>query len=162
MNYNSIKQNGLSNIDIQGLCKKLKIKLNEICMKDELRIEDMYNGGYIINLANHNQSGTHWVCFQKIDNTIYYCDSYGVVAPQNQVDLFANLSYKLYYNKVQVQDFSSNFCGLFCVLFLYIIQNNLNNPTEACKLFVKVFNTNKKDLKLNDEILYDYIKALLE
>jgi hypothetical protein len=45
------------------------IKLNGIYMKDELP-SYLKEGNYIINLQNHDESGSHWTCFIK-DKIIY-------------------------------------------------------------------------------------------
>ena len=36
------------------------------------------NQSTIINLQNSNKNGSHWVSYKKIDNKIFYFDSYGV------------------------------------------------------------------------------------
>ena len=60
----------LSNSDIYAICLKLKLKLNGIYMKDELKAP-LSEGNYIINMQNHNESGSHWTCFIKDKNYIY-------------------------------------------------------------------------------------------
>lgn len=161
MNYlfKNIKKYGCSNIDIEEACEKLSINLNKCCMKDELDLKHLYNGGYIINLANSDQNGTHWTSFFKDGSNIYYFDSYGVVPAQDEAILFKKNHDKLYYNKIQIQDFESNVCGLFCILFLWICQN-LKRPYEGINFTLSLFNREREDLKLNDDLLIDYIKAL--
>ena len=66
----------LTNFQIQNICNQVGIKLNGIYMKDELS-SNISNGNYIINLQNHNQAGSHWVCFLKSKNNIYWFDSFG-------------------------------------------------------------------------------------
>ena len=65
----------LTNSDFYSICIKLKLKLNGIYMKDELP-SDLKEGNYIINLENSNQSGSHWTCFIKSKNDIFYYDSF--------------------------------------------------------------------------------------
>ena len=36
------------------------------------------NQSIIINLQDSNKNGSHWVSYKKIDNKIFYFDSYGV------------------------------------------------------------------------------------
>ena len=48
----------LSNIDIEEICKQLKIKLIKVCGKDELYGKPQ-NGGYIVNTNNHDEAGQH-------------------------------------------------------------------------------------------------------
>ena len=81
----SYKLSTLSNSDLYSICIKLELKLNGIYMKDEIP-SDLKEGNYI-NLENKNQSGSHWTCFIKSKNNIYYYYSFGVVPPQNIYDI---------------------------------------------------------------------------
>jgi hypothetical protein len=83
----SYKLSTLTNSDLYSICIRLKIKLNGIYMKDELP-SDLKEGNYIINLQNHDENGSHWTCFIKNANNIFYYDSFGVVMPQNAYDIF--------------------------------------------------------------------------
>ncbi len=59
----------LTNSDLYSICIKLKSKLNGIYMKDELP-NDLKDENYIINLQNHDESGSHWTCFIKSKNDV--------------------------------------------------------------------------------------------
>ena len=83
----SQKLQTLTNSDLYSICIKLKLKLNGIYMKDEIPT-DLKEGNYIINLENSNQSGSHWTCFIKEKNNVYYYVSFAVVPPQNAYDIF--------------------------------------------------------------------------
>jgi hypothetical protein len=54
----------LSNSDLYSIAIKLKIKLVGIYMKVELKAP-LAQGCYIINLQNHDESGSHWTAFIK-------------------------------------------------------------------------------------------------
>ena len=45
-------------------------------------------GNYIMNLQDSHEGGSHWVAFIKNKSNIFYHDSYAVIMPQNQYDLF--------------------------------------------------------------------------
>ena len=144
----------LTDKDISFLAQKLKIKLNQIAMKDE--ILNLKDGNYILNLQNHNQSGSHWTAFIKKGNKIYYCDSFGMPMPQEELNLFTDEKDIIYFNTTQIQDIESKCCGYFAIEFLLYFKIN------------KGFNLNKflnlfslKKLKQNDAIVKDYIKNSL-
>jgi len=60
----------LTNSDLYSIAIKLKIKLNGIYMKDVLP-SDLKEGNYIINLQNHDETGSHWTCFIKDKNNSF-------------------------------------------------------------------------------------------
>ena len=93
----------LSNSDINIICNTLKIPLKGVFMKDEvgttrLQPDDpaskrefklpLSDGNYIMNLQDSHEGGSHWVAFIKNKSNIFYHDSYAVIMPQNQYDLF--------------------------------------------------------------------------
>ena len=45
-----------------------------ISLKKELK----NNQSTIINLQDHDKNGSHWVSYKKINNEIFYFDSYAV------------------------------------------------------------------------------------
>jgi len=147
----------LSNVDIQNICDKLGIKINRICMKDELAQQKLKNGNYIINLENHNQSGSHWCCFKKLNKCIYYFDAFGIMPPQNEIDLFKENHDKLSYNDLDIQDINSILCGYYCIGFFLYIQHNYNKSIsldDCCESYIEMFSQNTK---LNDNILKKFI-----
>lgn len=154
-----ILKDTLTNYDIIQICKHLKIKLNGIFMKDELH-GPLKAGNYIMNLQNHNQSGSHWTCFIKKKNTIYYFDSYGIVPPQNQIDLIHREGYNILYNKEQIQDLDSDLCGWWCIAFLLFNKLNPNSSSMNKFKFVDMFDLDNPDK--NDKLLTKYFKKFLK
>lgn len=117
----------ISNIDIEYLCKKFKIKLNSCLSKDNLKYSNIENGGYIINLENSGLGGSHWVGLYIYNNYACYYDSYGAVYP-NEIMKFCSRK-NIIYNTNQIQHLSDTHCGWYSIAFLYFLQsnNNLNN-----------------------------------
>lgn len=68
------------------------------------------NKGYILNLENHNQGGSHWVALYKG----HYYDSYGVV-PTKHISKFAKT-----YSTEQYQSLHQESCGYYAV---YVLKN---------------------------------------
>ena len=92
----------LSDSNIKLICNTLKIPLKGIFMKDEFKLP-IEQGYYIMNLENSNEDGSHWVAFIKNKSNIFYHDSYAVIMPQNQYDLFKSEQNNIYYNTLQKQ-----------------------------------------------------------
>ena len=156
-NNRSYKLTTLTNSDLYSICIKLKLKLNGIYMKDEIP-NDLKEGNYIINLENSNQSGSHWTCFIKDKNNIYYYDSFGVVPPQNLYDISVKNSLNLYYIDKHDQNLDSTSCGYWVIAFLYYMNNTKGNKLDIMKKFDKKFN-NKKTID-NEIELKKYIDKI--
>ena len=84
------------------------------------KIVDNTNGNYIFNLESASQAGSHWVCFLKSKNNIYWFDSFGCPPMQNEVNIFKQNHYNVYYSSVQIQAIKSILCGFFLYrLFIF-------------------------------------------
>ena len=66
----------LTNFGIQEYYQN-KPKLNSVYSRDNLpnKIKD---GGYVINLDDYSDIGTHWIDLYVKNNTVTYFDSFGV------------------------------------------------------------------------------------
>jgi len=115
----SQKLQTLTNSDLYSIAIKLKLKLNGIYMKDELP-SYLKDGNYIINLQNHDESGSHWTCFIKDKNNIYNYDSFAVVPPQNAYDIFLKNADNIYYIDKYDQSIDSTSCGWWCISFFVV------------------------------------------
>jgi hypothetical protein len=145
----------LDNFEIQDICNKMKIKLNGIYARNQ-KI-DLKNGNYILNLDSYGKSGTHWTCFIKDKNNIYYFDSFGSYPPLEITELCDKYNLNLYYNKDDIQDYKSILCGYFCIsLFHYIKTNKTKNIIDRLNDFISLFK--KTNTKKNDDIIKNYIK----
>jgi hypothetical protein len=85
---------------------------------DELTPElakDIRKNTWMILLRSGNEGVGHWVC----TNDGEYYDPTGVGAPESIGDMP--------YNEFQYQGSYSEFCGVFCLLWLYSKQNNKPN-----------------------------------
>jgi len=153
----SYKLSTLSNSDLYSICIKLKLKLNGIYMKDEMPT-NLKEGNYIINLENSNQSGSHWTCFVKDKDDIFYYDSFGVIFPQNQYEIFKKNADNIYYIDEHDQFLDSTSCGWWVVTFLYFINNTKGDMLNNMKKFDKKFNN--KNRKENEIELREYIDKI--
>ena len=118
--------NGLTNFQIIDIAKRLKINLNAVCAKDELKDYDLKPGLYVINLENSNQGGSHWVSLIIYTNKnkmhAFYLDSFGQLPPTEIEDFIKPLNEKLPYNNRQIQPFNSSYCGLYGLSLAYVLQ----------------------------------------
>lgn len=121
---------------------KLKIKMNGVLSKDELT--NLSNGNYILNLADHDDEGSHWVALNVNPTTIFYFDSFGIPPPM----IIRQLSRgrQIIHNNEQIQNYNSGFCGQYCLLFLYFMSKGGSYKTSYEK-YLKNFNNEVDDNK---------------
>lgn len=143
----------LSNSDLMSIAIKLKLKLVGIYMKDELK-GNLKQGCYIINLQNHDENGSHWTCFIKDKDCIYYHDSFGCVPPQNEYDIFLHEMDNIYTNTSDHQNIDSSSCGWWCIAFLHYMNTTKGSMLDRFKKFNKKFS---KDTIKNEIVLKKYI-----
>jgi len=105
---------------------------------------------FIANTENSKSEGQHWLAF-FIDNNgkLDFFDPMGFPPEFYKLDDYCNsISTSVEFNKIQFQSFFSNYCGFYCLLFIFVKSRN--------KLFnSKVFTYNYKK---NDLIVKKLIK----
>ena len=142
----------LSNSDINIICNTLKIPLKGVFMKDEFKLP-LQDGNYIMNLQNNDENGSHWVAFIKNKSNIFYHDSYAVIMPQNQYDLFKSEQNNIYYNTLQKQSLDTTSCGWWSIYFLYYMYYSKGTLQKRFINFNKMFEHKKinehVDIKMN-------------
>jgi len=154
----------LSDYEVKTICNNLNIKLVGVYMKDEL-ISPLKEGNYIMNLQNHNEHGSHWTCFIKHRNDIYYHDSFGIIMPQNEYDIFLLEHDNIYYNTMQKQDLDAVSCGWWCIFFIYFMNKTKGPMTKKFSNFNKLFNKDKgtigePGMKKNEQLLLKIFKEI--
>lgn len=86
-------------------------------MRDMLPSNPKTYESVIVNLDSRSGGGTHWVCFRKLDNRVYYYDSFGSLKPPPELlRYFGNCT--IYYNYKREQNYDSVICGHLCLRFL--------------------------------------------
>jgi hypothetical protein len=76
------------------------------------------NESAIINLDDKNGSGTHWTCYKKIGDRVWYFDSMGNIRPPKELFDYLKVD-EILYNQQRYQNFNSFICGHLCLKFLY-------------------------------------------
>lgn len=109
---------------------------------------------YIANTDPSYKPGQHWVAFYfpRNEPAEYFC-SLGQ-PPIKPFKLFLKRNSKFFlYNKRQIQHPSSNLCGLYCCVFIYLRSKNISF-TEILNLF------NYYNLYENDVIILTLFKYI--
>ena len=86
-------------------------------MRDALPDGPKTNESAIVNLDSTSGDGTHWVCYRKVNNKVYYFDSFGNLKPPRELIRYFG-ECELYYNYKRKQSFDSVICGHLCLEFL--------------------------------------------
>ena len=73
------------------------------------------NESTIVNLADSNERGTHWIAMKFINNKLFYFDSYGI---EFIPDISKKEYDKIIKNIYRIQSINSNECGKFCIMFI--------------------------------------------
>lgn len=71
----------------------------------------------IVNLDTSQNIGTHWVCYKKINDNVYYFDSFGNLRPPLELVRYFRGN-NVFYNYTQHQTFDTTICGHLCLQFL--------------------------------------------
>ena len=101
------------------------------------------NQSTIVNLADSNDTGTHWIGMKYIDKKLFYFDSYGipyipdVIKKQYSDD-------KIITNIYRIQGDLSVECGKYCIMF---IQSDIKNESNYIEFLLQF---EKNDFEKND------------
>lgn len=165
----------LSNFQIEYLCEYLKVNLIVCILQDDLEmIDEIHDGGYVINYGTEKNGGTHWVCFYKRDDNVFHFDSFGAIYSTDVKKYISSVKNKGF-NQWIVQDINDDHCGFYCVAFLHYIQNYDGYFFNGCNDFINYFKDDttknlgilkimfkrlikQKDLYKFDKVIYDKIK----
>jgi hypothetical protein len=112
-------------------------------------------GGYVINLGNEQNSGTHWTALWYDGENEYYWDPYGFPPPQRVVDEVGDY----YFNNTVIQDVLDGRCGLYVFMFLYHMTYGKGKTGPKYKRFLKKFS---KQPRRNYNIIGEMYLSLFE
>ena len=101
----------------------------------------------IINTGASSTEGEHWVALLLKPKSCFYFDSFGIPILNHEIHKFLQKKYKkVTFSTLCVQDYRSNKCGEFCIIFL----KNVNSK-KTYLLFLKRFSD--MNLLINDKLL---------
>ena len=106
--------------------------------------------GFVVNLSREGQTGSHFVSVVVTPSKIVYFDSFGLKCFNLFIlDYMMQYYNNYYYNKVAIQNITSEYCGLYALAC--VIEYNCKGDLKS---FIDMF---KNDTSLNDAIVTDYI-----
>lgn len=113
-----VPNKALNNDELTRYAECLRIPFfRGVFMKDNLPKQIKKNETGIVNLDNTSGPGTHWVCYKKLQEKVYYFDSFGnLPPPQELLHYFRTASIMYNYDRWQSDD--SFICGHLCLEFL--------------------------------------------
>ena len=124
---NNLDNYPMGNLKIDEILKNNESYIGKLS-KDNVPILKN-NQSTIVNLDDSLGKGTHWISYRKIDNKIFYFDSYGIAyIPDIIENQYPN--HKFICNIYRIQSIDSAQCGRFCILFVKSnmkIENDYNN-----------------------------------
>jgi len=141
--------NGLTNLYLEKLCRKF-IGSNFIGVYPSDTDPDTKRKKFsiIFNLSPHYEEGSHFISVLKLDDLIYYFDSFGKPPKNLHINNFMKkFQLPIIYSKIKLQDDKSSFCGFFCFYFLFFILNMGRPINEFYHLFFS------ESLEKNDSLL---------
>ena len=98
-----------------------------VFMRDTLPKVPWVNELGIVNLQTSKQSGSHWLCYIKRRNYIFYFNSFGnLQAPEELIKYFRPRNKLFFYNKHCFQSYNSKQCGQYSLNFLKTYSKHFN------------------------------------
>jgi hypothetical protein len=118
--------------------------------RDELPLKPEYPSCMIINNEPRSSPGGHWMAlWYSPRGEAYFFDSYGHPPSYYRMQAYLHKSSTSWiYNKRRLQG-SSEYCGLYCILFLLFKVRNKEN---------EFFGQFKQNFDFNDNLLTELIK----
>ena len=92
------------------------------------------NDGYVIDLDEYRDIGTHWVALYVNNKTIIYFDSFGVEHIPKEIIKFIGNNKKIITNIYRIQAYDSIMCEYFCIGFINFMFDG-NSLTDYTNLF---------------------------
>ena len=124
-------------------------RFNGVFSRDKL-LKKIKDGAYVINLDEHNDTGTHWIALFCMRNEVIYYDSFSVKhIPEEIKEFIDNKNIKA--NIFCVEANNSIICGYFCIGFIDFMLAG-KTLTDYTNLF------SPYDFNKNDQIILSYFK----
>ena len=108
------------------------------------------NQSTIVNLDYSSGKGTHWISYKRINDKIFYFDSYGVAYIPDIIKK-QYPKHKFICNIYRIKSIYSNQCGSYCILFVKADIKNENDYNNFLLQF------EKNNFLKNDIIIYNVL-----
>lgn len=107
----------------------------------------------VVNTANHNEPGEHWIAIMRYKNCLKISDS--LTTQYDSRNVFNKFKKASLVRKYPIQAINTQTCGFFCIHDIMLYHIKLKNIPNTNKKF------NRHDLHLNDEICISNIEKML-
>lgn len=147
---------GISNHYIESILKPVCDNFRGVYSANTIpvRLLRCQSFSIVCNFSKVGERGTHFVTIIAARDRVLYIDSLGLPCVAQEINTFLRrLKKPVFLNSQQVQDFSSSFCGFYCILF--VLYYDKKTPT-----FSLMFDT--QNLLQNDSTCVKYIQQLLK
>ena len=145
----------LTGSEIDSILKRYDVYLGTFASDSFRLTPEMRKQACIINTDISSAPGSHWVAIINDQRSCHFFDSFGLpiyVTPILKT-LKENRIKNYSYNSCQIQPYTSDNCGYYCIAFVlsYLAGHNYND-------FLKNFSTN---ISKNDNICYNLIEKYI-
>ena len=113
-----MEENGISNVYIDKLMKKISRSFRGTFSIDNIPVFDDDVFSIIINLSKHHEKGTHFIAIYCLKNKILYFDSFGMPIELSLRNYLKNHKKQIISSMFSLQNIFSNHCGFFCISFI--------------------------------------------
>ena len=107
-------------------------RFNGVYSRDNL--PEIKDGGYVINLDEYSDVGTHWVALYVNNNSVTYFDSFSVEHIPKEIKTLIDRSLSITTNIFRIQAYDPIMCGYFCIGFIDFMLEG-KTLTEFTNLF---------------------------
>lgn len=150
---------GISNHSIEAVLRRTCSDFQGVFSSDTLPSPQRSQFSLVCNLSKVDEPGSHFISIISFPNFVLYLDSLGLPCTVSSIKEFLRqLGKPTFHNSLQVQDVSSDFCGLYCILFILHFSHRDAYDT---RLRPPRFRWEKRLLLLNDLICVNHIHEIL-
>ena len=138
----------LTNIEI-GEYYASESRFNGVYSRDNLP-KITKKGGYVINLDEYENTGTHWIALLVKINEVIYFDSFGTEHIPKEINRFIG-NKEIKANIFRIQAYDAITCGYFCIEFInYMLKG------KTLLDYTNLFSPN--DFKKKDQVIKRILK----
>ena len=116
------KRRGLFNFELEKILAKEKSFIG--CFsQDDLPTSIKLPVTMIINTANKQHKGKHWIAVRINKKSCLYFDTFGLYPIEAKINHFLQkFSKKILYSSVCIQNINSYYCGFYCIAFIKMVK----------------------------------------
>lgn len=145
-----------SNYELADAAGRNDIPLVGIFFKNRLP-DHVAPGGYIFNLADDGEPGTHWTGAWVEGKRVAYYDPFGFPAPENIKKFFRGVDRSMLWSDIQVQNVETAICGYYVLLFLWHMAHRRGSIHDKFQQFQRLWSNDPED---NRKLLAGYLETL--